>query len=75
MKPRTWEILSIFPNFINRVAGSASLASIALLLYFILKQTTQDTKYTDFKVTPGRSSNFCEILSGYSRLRYLPSIL
>ena len=55
MKPRTWEILSIFPNFGNNVAGSASLARVVLLLYFVLKQASQDITYTDFKVTPGRS--------------------
>ena len=57
MKPRTWNILSIFPNFGNSVAGLASLANIALLLYFVLKQAFQDTTYTDFKVTPDRSAD------------------
>ena len=47
--------LSNFPNFGNSVAGSASLASIALPLYFFLKQATQDTANTDLNVTPGRS--------------------
>ena len=50
MKPRSWEILSIFPKCGNSVAGSASL-----LLYYVLKQASQDTTYTDFKATQGRS--------------------
>ena len=41
MKPKTWEILSHFQNFINSITGLALYSSIALVLvlYFVPKQT------------------------------------
>ena len=41
MKPKTWQILSLFKNFSNSVTGSALYASIALflVLYFVPKKT------------------------------------
>ena len=72
MKPKTWQILSLFQNFSNSVTGSAVYASIALLLvfYFVPKQTSL---FELLKQPRGRILTF-EIMSGDLRFYHLPSI-